>query len=154
MDIEPAAPQCTVYVQELERSLPQPGGVIGVQVENGRGLVRGERSQEAGGVGRQHVRLEQEEQAAGGTRRMPALRVPGTYPQPLAAGDGPRDVVDIVEQLTLGDEDQVRKGEGWLDRIAEAEGRGPAPRDEGLRLSPAGAESKINQIDTKSPTVR
>lgn len=78
--------------------------------QNGGRVVRGERGQQAGGVGRQHVRLEQDEQAAPAARRMPAQRVPGTHPQPLASGDGPRDVVDIVEQLTLGDVDQVVEG--------------------------------------------
>jgi hypothetical protein len=72
--------------------------------------VRGERGQEAGEVGPQQVRFEQDERAAGRAGRMPALRVPGTNPQPLAGSDGPGDVVDVVPQLTLGDRDEVVEG--------------------------------------------
>ena len=110
MDVEGAAPQCAVFVQELECRLLEPGGVVGVRAQHGGSLVRGERGQEAGDVGPQHVRFEQDERAAGGAGRMPALRVPGTHPQPLAGGDGPRDVVDVVPQLALGDRDEVVEG--------------------------------------------
>lgn len=41
---------------------------------------------------------------------MPAQRVSRTHPEPLAGGDGPRDVVDIVPQLALGDRDEVVEG--------------------------------------------
>lgn len=110
VDVEGAAPQRAVFVQELECRLLEPGGVVGVRAEHGRGLVRGERGQEAGEVGPQHLRFEQDERAAGRAGRMPAQHVPGTHPQPLAGGDGPRDVVDVVPQLTLGDRDEVVEG--------------------------------------------
>ena len=38
-----------------------------------------------------------------------------------------------------------------IDRIAEARTEGWLGEIEGLRISLAGAESKISQIDTKSP---
>jgi hypothetical protein len=107
VDIEWAAPKCTVFVQELERGLSEPGAVIGVWSQHGGGRVRRERGQQAGDVRTQHVRLEEDERAACVAGRMPALRVSGTHPQPLAGGDGPRDVVDVVPQLTLGDGDEV-----------------------------------------------
>ncbi|WUF33702.1 hypothetical protein OHO28_02620 [Streptomyces europaeiscabiei] len=110
VDVEGAAPQRAVFVQELECRLLEPGGVVGMRAQHGRGVVRGERCQETGEVGPQHVRFEQNERAAGRAGRMPALRVPGTHPQPLAGGDRPRDVVDVVPQLTLGDQDQVVEG--------------------------------------------
>ncbi len=92
-----------------ECRLLEPGGVVGVRGEHGRGLVRGEWGQEPGEVGPQHVRFEQDERAAGRAGRMPALRVPGTHPQPLAGGDS-RRVVDVMPQLTLGDRDEVVEG--------------------------------------------
>src|SRR4051812_32784194 len=104
------APQCAVFVQQLQCRLLKPDGVVGVRAEHRRGVVRGERGQQTGQLRPQHARLEQDERAADRAGRMPALRVPGTHPQPLAGNDRPRDIVDVVPQLTLGDRDEVVEG--------------------------------------------
>lgn len=95
VDVEGAAPKCAVFVQKLECRLLEPGGVVGVRAQHGGSLVRGERDQHAGDVGPQYIRFEQDERAAGGAGRMPALHAPRAHSPPLAGGDGPREVVDI-----------------------------------------------------------
>lgn len=110
MGRERAASQRPVLVEELERGLLQPGGVLGMRGQHGGGVVRDDGSQLAGDVGTERLRFEQDEGASGGTGVVPALHVPWAYPQPLAGCDGACDVIDVVSQFALRDEDQVVEG--------------------------------------------
>lgn len=75
--------------------------------EHRRCVVGQGRSEQTRNMRGDEIRFEQDERSPGRPRAMPALRMPGPDPQPLPDIDSLGQMVDIVEELPLGDHDEV-----------------------------------------------